>query len=133
MKPGTERWNSDFTNGSGSIRPKRTIPMKRRTLLGAAAGSLGAASLGGCLVDGGARDSDNRSNLRPEPTTRPPTTTPPRGDDFRFDPESDDPFDRIERGNRSAVVFADNNRPHDVQSRTKRPSGSTTTVPAESS
>lgn len=90
--------------------------MKRRPLLGAVAGSLGAAILGGCLGDGGeGGDSDTTTNQTPEPTTRPPTTTPPNGDDYRFDPESDDPFDRFERGDRSAVVFPDNNRPHDVK------------------
>ena len=94
--------------------------MKRRTLLGAVAGSLGAASLGGCLGDGGGNDDgdgdpDTTTDGTPEPTTRPPTTIPPNGDDFRFDPGSDDPFDRIERGDRSTMVFPDNNRPQDVK------------------
>jgi len=94
--------------------------MKRRTLLGAVAGSLGAASLAGCLGDGGDGGAPDTTTGTPEPTTRPPTTeppttTPPNGDDFRFDPGSDDPFARIERGDRSAVVFPDNNRPQDVK------------------
>jgi hypothetical protein len=93
--------------------------MKRRTLLGAVAGSLGAASLAGCLGGGdgtGGPDSGTDTPTdTPEPTTDPPTTTPSTGDDFRFEPGSDEPFDRIERGDRSAVVFPDNNRPQDVK------------------
>ncbi|MFW6376439.1 MAG: hypothetical protein ACOC0F_00535 [archaeon] len=98
--------------------------MKRRTLLGAVAGSLGAASLAGCLGDGGNGGDggapDTTTDETPEPTTRPPTTEPPtttssNGDEFRFDPGSDDPFERIERGDRSTVVFPDNNRPQDVK------------------
>jgi hypothetical protein len=98
--------------------------MKRRTLLGAVAGSLGAASLAGCLGDGGDGGDggapDTTTDGTPEPTTRPPTTepsttTPSNGDEFTFDPGSDEPFERLQLGDRSAVVFPDNNRPQDVK------------------
>ena len=91
--------------------------MKRRTLLGAVAGSLGAASLTGCLGDGGDGDDGGAPETTTDgtPTTEPPTTTPPNDDEFTFDPGSDEPFERIERGDRSTVVFPDNNRPQDVK------------------
>ncbi|MFT4890200.1 MAG: hypothetical protein ACI9YT_001114 [Halobacteriales archaeon] len=95
--------------------------MKRRTLLGAVAGSLGAATLAGCLGDGGDGSDGGdgggpgTTTETPEPRTEPPTTTPPNGDGFRFEPGSDDPFDRLDLGDRSTVVFPDNNRPQDVR------------------